>query len=42
MLPARPSVPELVDPDRFLDALDGVRFVRKVQRDTSVRIDTIR
>jgi hypothetical protein len=42
MLPARPSVPELVDPDRWIDALDGQHFVRKVQRDTSVRIDTIR
>jgi transposase InsO family protein len=42
VLPARPSVPELVDPDRWIDALDGQHFVRKVQRDTSVRIDTIR
>lgn len=42
VLPARPSVPALVDPDRWIDALDGQHFVRKVQRDTSVRIDTIR
>ena len=42
VLPERPSVPALIDPDRWIDALDGQHFVRKVQRDTSVRIDTIR
>jgi transposase InsO family protein len=37
-LPARPPVPQTVDPDRWIDALDGKCYVRKVQRDTSVSI----
>lgn len=38
-LPARPRVPETIDPDRWVDVLDGKRFVRKVQADTSVQLD---
>jgi hypothetical protein len=38
-LPSRPAVPELVDPDRWIEAWDGLCFVRKVQRDTSVSVD---
>jgi len=41
-LPPRPGVPQLVDPDHWIDVLHGQRYVRKVQRDTSVTIDTIR
>jgi hypothetical protein len=32
----------MVDPDLWIDVLHGQRYVRKVQRDTSVTIDTIR
>lgn len=38
-LPLRPPAPATVDPDRWIDALDGVQFVRKVGRDTSMRLD---
>ena len=41
-LPPRPPIPTLVDPDRWIEALDGKRFVRKVQSDTSVKLDTQR
>jgi hypothetical protein len=41
-LPARPAVPSLVDPDRWIEVLDGKRFVRKVQHDSSVRLDSQR
>lgn len=41
-LPARPAAPALVDPDRWLDALDGKRVVRKVQQNTAVQLDTHR
>jgi hypothetical protein len=41
-LPARPGVPPLVDPNHWIDVLPGQRYVRKVQRDTSVTIDTVR
>lgn len=41
-LQARPAVPALVDPDRWIEALDGKRFVRKVQQNTSVTLDTER
>lgn len=37
-LPVRPPVPQTVDPDRWIDALDGKCYLRKVQRDTSVSI----
>jgi hypothetical protein len=35
-LPSLPTVPEWVDPDRWLRAVHGRRFVRKVRRDGSV------
>ncbi len=41
-LPTRPAVPALVDPDRWVDVLDGQRFVRKVQSNGSVKLDTQR
>jgi hypothetical protein len=40
VLPARPPVPVTVDPDRWIDALDGTCYVRKVQQDTSVTVGT--
>jgi transposase InsO family protein len=36
---ARPPIPLMVDPDRWVDVLSGKRFVRKVQADTSVQLD---
>jgi hypothetical protein len=41
-LPERPAPPALVDPDRWIEALDGRRFVRKVQQNTSVKLDSQR
>lgn len=41
-LPARPATPALVDPDRWIEVLDGKRYVRKVQQNTSVLLDTQR
>jgi transposase InsO family protein len=38
-LPARPHLPALVDPDRWVDVLDGLRFVRKIRRDGTVTVD---
>jgi transposase InsO family protein len=38
VLAVRPGVPETVDPDRWIAALDGQQYVRKEQRDTSVTI----
>lgn len=38
-VPARPAAPALVDPDRWLEALDGKRFVRKVEQSTAVKLD---
>jgi hypothetical protein len=40
-LPARPPLPPLVDPDRWLETYDGRRCVRKVQRDCRVMVDDI-
>lgn len=37
-LPVRPSVPKTVDPDRWIEALHGRCYVRKVQTDTSVSV----
>jgi|GEM_PF-325885 len=39
-LPARPPLPAIVDPDRWLDVLDGQRFVRKVRANGTVSVDT--
>jgi transposase InsO family protein len=38
-LPELPSVPDLVDPDRWLQVRDGLHLVRKVRRDGSIRVD---
>ncbi len=40
LLPLRPSVPVTIDPDRWIEALDGKSYVRKVQQDTSVTVGT--
>lgn len=40
-LPPRPSIPQVVDPDHWIVALQGQRYVRKVRRNTSVSIDTV-
>jgi transposase InsO family protein len=42
VLPARPAVPPTVDPDRWISVLDGKRYVRKVQQDTSVTVGMTR
>ena len=38
-LPELPTVPDLVDPDRWLQVSDGLHLVRRVRRDGSVRVD---
>jgi transposase InsO family protein len=38
VLPSRPSVPLMVDSDRWISALHGRCYVRKVQQDTSVTV----
>jgi transposase InsO family protein len=38
-LPELPTVPDLVDPDRWLQVSDGLHLVRLVHRDGSVRVD---
>jgi hypothetical protein len=38
-LPSRPSLPEVVDPDRWLASIDGQAFARTVQPNGSVVID---
>src|SRR6266700_1624256 len=38
-LPELPAVPDLVDPDRWLQVHDGLHLVRKVRRDGTVRVD---
>jgi transposase InsO family protein len=42
VLPRRPPVPATVDPDRWIDVLDGQQFVRKVRHDSSVQLDEVR
>jgi transposase InsO family protein len=37
-LPRQRDLPELVDPDAWLAAIDGLRYRRKVQADTSITI----
>lgn len=39
-LPARPAIPVTVDPDRWINSLDGKSYVRKVQKDSSVTLGT--
>jgi hypothetical protein len=38
-LPALPKVPDVVDPDRWLQVSDGLHLVRQVRRDGTVRVD---
>jgi hypothetical protein len=38
-LPSRPPLPVDVDPDRWVEALDGCVYARRVQADTRVRVD---
>jgi hypothetical protein len=38
-LPTLPAVPDLVDPDRWLQVNDGLHLVRLVRHDGSVRVD---
>jgi hypothetical protein len=38
-LPPRPPLPRIVDPDRWVDVLDGQRPVRKVKRNGTVSVD---
>ena len=38
-LPARPSRPSEVDPDRWVEVLDGQRYVRKIHRNGTVSVD---
>jgi hypothetical protein len=38
-IPPRSPLPAMVDPDRWVQELDGRRFVRKVGRDTQVSVD---
>jgi transposase InsO family protein len=39
VLPTRPALPETVDPDRWLEAINGQAFVRKVGADGCVTVD---
>lgn len=41
-LPQRPAAPEQIDPDRWIEVLDGKRYVRKVLPNTSVKLDSQR
>ena len=38
-LPQLPAVPDVVDPDRWLQVNDGLHLVRLVRRDGTVRVD---
>jgi hypothetical protein len=38
-LPARPPIPLLVDPDAWLQTVDGRSYVRKVRENGSVPVD---
>jgi len=38
-LPALPSVPNLVDPDRWLETVDGTLYTRRVNASGSVQVD---
>jgi hypothetical protein len=39
VLPARPALPTMVDPDRWLDALNGRWYPRVVKADGRIRVD---
>ncbi|HEY7123470.1 MAG TPA: integrase core domain-containing protein [Ktedonobacterales bacterium] len=38
-LPARPPLPDVIDPDGWVQAIHGQRFARKVKRDGSVQLE---
>jgi hypothetical protein len=38
-LPLRPALPHTIDPDRWIEVLDGHRYVRKVNANGSVSVD---
>jgi hypothetical protein len=38
-LPARPPLPSMIDPDRWVEVLDGQRYVRKVHKNGTVAVD---
>lgn len=38
-LPVLPSIPDVIDPDRWLDAVHGMSFVRKIRSHGTVSID---
>ena len=40
-LPQRPALPTSVDPDRWLEVVDGQRYVRKVRANGTVSVDNI-
>jgi hypothetical protein len=40
-LPARPSIPLIVDPDAWLRMVDGRAYVRKVRTNGSVLVDEV-
>jgi hypothetical protein len=39
-LPPRPSLARLVDPDRWVEVLDGQRYVRKIRNNGTVSVDS--
>jgi hypothetical protein len=40
-LPARPHVPEMIEPDAWLTIVDGERYVRKVRANGTVSVDEV-
>jgi hypothetical protein len=38
-LPARPPLPSMVDPDGWVEVLDGQRYVRKIHKNGTVSVD---
>ena len=40
-LPSLPRVPEVVDPDKWLDHVDGQHFIRKVRANGSILLDDV-
>jgi hypothetical protein len=40
-VPARPALPAVVDPDRWLAVLDGQRYVRKIRSNGTVTVDNV-
>jgi hypothetical protein len=39
VLSSRPPLPQVVDPDRWLQAIDGLRYTRRINSQGSIRID---